>query len=181
MKTALLFLTTGFEEIEALSPVDVLRRACVDVKTVSLEADRTVLSAHHVPVTADLLFEEIEDKEVDALILPGGTERINSHEKLKIKLKQAAQNSNTLLAAICAAPMVFGELGLLQGKKAISYPGYEKYLHGAQLVKQKVVEDGVYITANGPAAAIDFSLKLTERLAGLEHCQEVAKILFAEE
>lgn len=77
--------------------------------------------------------------------------------------------------------MVFGELGLLQGKKATSYPGYEKYLHGAQLVKQKVVEDGVYITANGPAAAIDFSLKLTERLAGLEHCQEVAKILFAEE
>lgn len=181
MKTALLFLTTGFEEIEALSPVDVLRRAGVDVQTVSLEADRTVLGAHHVPVKADLLFEEIENKEVDALILPGGTERINSHEKLKIKLKQAAQNGRTLLAAICAAPMVFGELGLMQGKKATSYPGYEKYLHGAQLIKQKVVEDGAYITANGPAAAIDFGLKLVERLAGLKQRQEVARVLLAEE
>ncbi|MFH4415718.1 MAG: DJ-1 family glyoxalase III [Neisseriaceae bacterium] len=176
MVTVLVFLTTGFEEIEALTPTDILRRAGLKVQLVSLETKKEVLGGHGVLVTADLLFEESKSIEADAYLLPGGTVRIAEHPKLKEKLTEVA-GQGKLLAAICAAPMVFGQLGLLKGKKATCYPGFENYLEGAQLQDDPTVVDGQFVTANGPGAAIQFALVLVEKLAGTEKKQEVIKQL----
>jgi len=177
MKTIFVFLTTGFEEIEALGTVDVLRRAELNVKTVSLTGDKQVMASHGVPVTADLLFEEADFSGVEMLVLPGGTPKFDEHEGMK-KVVLDFANKGENVAAICASPMVFGGLGLLEGKKATCYPGFEKYLKGAILQTDKaVVVDGNIITGRGPGLTIDFALKLVEIIAGQAKSDEVAKQL----
>lgn len=175
MKKALIFLTTGFEEIEALATVDILRRGEVDVKTVSLTDEKTVVGSHAIPVVADVLFSDVDFTAIDMLILPGGTTKINDHEGLKKQVKAFAEADKDI-AAICAAPMVLGGLGLLRGKSATCYPGFEKYLDGANLKTQEaVVIDGKVVTGRGPGLTFDFALQLLEILAGKEKRQEVAK------
>lgn len=175
MKKALIFLTTGFEEIEALATVDILRRGEVDVKTVSLTDEKTVVGSHAIPVVADVLFSDVDFTAIDMLILPGGTTKINDHEGLKKQVKAFA-GADKDIAAICAAPMVLGGLGLLRGKSATCYPGFEKYLDGANLKTQEaVVIDGKVVTGRGPGLTFDFALQLLEILAGKEKRQEVAK------
>ncbi len=175
MKKALIFLTTGFEEIEALATVDILRRGEVDIKIVSLTDQKTVVGSHAIPVVADLLFSEVDFSIVDMLILPGGTPKINDHEGLKQQVKAFAEAEKDV-AAICAAPMVLGGLGLLKGKSATCYPGFEKYLDGATLKTQDaVVVDGKIITGRGPGLTFDFALQLLEVLAGKSKKEEVAK------
>nr|WP_297169008.1 DJ-1 family glyoxalase III [uncultured Dysgonomonas sp.] len=175
MKKALIFLTTGFEEIEALATVDILRRGEVDVKTVSLTDEKTVVGSHAIPVVADVLFSDVDFTAIDMLILPGGTTKINDHEGLKKQVK-AFVEADKDIAAICAAPMVLGGLGLLRGKSATCYPGFEKYLDGANLKTQEaVVIDGKVVTGRGPGLTFDFALQLLEILAGKEKRQEVAK------
>lgn len=174
---ALLFLTDGFEEIEALSTVDILRRADIDVQTVSLTANNVVNGGHQVAVTADLLFEQADFTTADMLIIPGGTTAFDEHDGLKTIVK-AHNDSNKPLAAICAAPMVLGGLGLLEGKKATCYPGFEKYLTGAEVQPgQAVVVDGNLITGRGPGLAIDFALQLVETLAGQDKRQAISEQL----
>lgn len=175
MKKALIFLTEGFEEIEALTTVDILRRGGVDVKTVSLVRTKIVEGGHGVPVVADLIFREAGFTTTDMLILPGGTVKINEHDGLKEQVK-AFYNGGKYIAAICAAPMVFGGLGILKGKKATCYPGFEQYLEGAILETDKavIVEDKV-ITGRGPGLTFDFALQLLEILEGKEKRDEVAK------
>lgn len=177
MKRALIFLTTGFEEIEALATVDILRRGDVDVKTVSLIAEKTVVGSHNVPVIADLMFSEADFSEIDMLILPGGTPKINDHAGLKEKIMEF-YNAGKKVAAICAAPMVFGGLGILKGKEATAYPGFEQYLDGAVLKTQEavVVQENV-ITGRGPGLTFDFALQLLEILQGKAKREEVAKQL----
>lgn len=175
MKTAFVFLITGFEEIEALATVDILRRGDVDVKTVSLTESRTVVASHNVSVIADLLFEEARGTEVDMLILPGGTPAYSEHEGVKTLIEEYNRNKKQI-AAICASPMVFGILGLLKGKKATCYPGFEKYLDGAVLQEgTAVVVDGNITTGHGPGLTIDFALQLLETLEGKTKRDEVAK------
>lgn len=175
MKKALIFLTTGFEEIEALATVDILRRGEVDVKTVSLTDNKTVEGSHAIPVVTDLLFSEADFTAIDMLILPGGTIKINDHDGLKVQIRAFAEAGKDI-AAICAAPMVLGGLGLLKGKSATCYPGFEKYLDGATLQTQDaVVVDGKIITGRGPGLSFDFALQLLEVLAGKEKRNEVAK------
>lgn len=175
MKKALIFLVTGFEEIEALATVDVLRRGGVDIQTVSLTGSKTVEGGHSISVVADCLFEEINSDSVDMLILPGGTVKINDHQGLKdlvLKFNRAQKN----IAAICAAPMVFGGLGILKGKKATCYPSFEKYLDGAVLkTSEAVVVDGNITTGRGPGLTLDFALQLLETLEGRAKRDEVAK------
>lgn len=173
MKT-LVFLTDGFEEIEALTTVDVLRRAEIDVQTVSLTDSAVVTGAHKVPVTADCLFSQAHFDDAELLVIPGGTIKFDEHEGLKNKI-QTQLDQGKPVAAICAAPMVLGGLGLLNGKKATCYPGFEQYLTGAHIQSgAAVVADGNIITGRGPGLALDFALYLVENLLGQEKRAEIA-------
>lgn len=174
MKTIFVFLTTGFEEIEALGTVDILRRAGLEVQTVSLTGDKTVVASHGVAVIADILFEDAQFEKAEMLVIPGGTPAFNNHAGLKKEIK-AFYDKGEKVAAICASPMVLGGLGILNGRKATCYPGFEKYLEGATLETGKaVIVDGNVITGRGPGLTIDFALELVEIVAGTAKRDEVA-------
>lgn len=174
MKTIFVFLTTGFEEIEALGTVDILRRAELNVKTVSLTDNKQVVASHQIPVVADIMFDEVDFSQAELLIIPGGTPKYNDHEGLKKAVLAFAQKGEKV-AAICAAPMVLGGLGILEGKNATCYPGFEQYLKGANLQTEKaVVSDGNITTGRGPGLTIEFALKLVEIVAGKEKSDTVA-------
>lgn len=177
-----LFLADGFEEIEALTIVDVLRRADLQVKTVSVTDSLTVKGAHGISVISDTLFGNCSFDKVKALVLPGGmpgAETLGKHKGLTELLKEY-HNTDTVLAAICAAPMVFGQLGLLKGKKAVAYPGFEPKLEGASIQNDLVVVDGKIVTGKGPAAALPFALKLAEVLASKETANQLRKDMCVE-
>ena len=166
-KLVYVFLTDGFEEIEALTPVDILRRAGLDVLTVSVTKRSMVKGARNIEVKADVLFEDVDFTNADLLLLPGGpgTDSLNAHVGTK-KAVKAHADSGKLTAAICAAPKILGGLGLLDGKSATCYPGVEHNLGNANYFPVPVVEDGAFITANGVGAALEFSLLLVKRLVG---------------
>jgi 4-methyl-5(b-hydroxyethyl)-thiazole monophosphate biosynthesis len=163
-----IFLADGFEEIEAIAPIDIFRRADIDVTTVSISNEKSVRGAHNIAVQADKLFKEVDFSTNDLLYLPGGmpgTRNLDAHEGLKeLFLKQAGENKK--IAAICAAPSILGKLGLLNGKEAICYPGFENQLAGATISKYKIVKSGKIYTAKGAGVAIQFALKLVEELKG---------------
>jgi 4-methyl-5(b-hydroxyethyl)-thiazole monophosphate biosynthesis len=170
-----IYLADGFEEVEALTIVDVLRRAGVTVRLVSIMNELTVTGAHDVAVVADTLFEDADCEHCEMLILPGGgpgSQRLLSHAGLKKALTDFAAKDKPV-AAICAAPMVLARAGLLNGKKAVIYDGMEAGLAGAVYVKENVVQDGNIITSRGPGTAMAFALKLAELLAGQERADKV--------
>lgn len=178
------FLAEGFEEIEALTPVDVLRRAGVDVKTASVTDHKNVTGSHGITVTADLTLDEaakLYGKGVEMIILPGGmpgSKNLDENPVIDELVKKAASDG-TVLAAICAAPMILGKRGLLSGKRAVCYPGFEKYLEGAVLTGGRVEEDGNFITACGMGAALEFALALTKRLKGEDEAERIASSVLA--
>lgn len=175
----LIHLATGFEEIEALTAADLLRRAGKDALLVSVTGDKTVAGAHGIKVEADLLFEEADYSSCEMIVLPGGmpgTKNLAAHSGLCDKIKEF-NRSGRLIAAICAAPMVLGGLGLLEGRKATIYPGMEKHLGGASHEEGKVVTDGNIITSMGPGTAMDFGLALVERLCGKDAAKELREDL----
>lgn len=177
MKKAYLFLATGFEEVEALTVVDILRRGGIDCKTVSVVGDYDVTSSHAVTVRADLLFDEQDLNDAEMLIMPGGipgTPNLKAHMGLD-KLIRQYQADGKFLAAVCAAPTIYGEKGLLEGKNATCYPGLEDGLTGANVKTDKVVCDGQFITSRGMGTCIDFGLTLLEKLTNEETAQDVGK------
>ncbi len=169
------FLATGFEEVEALAPVDILRRGGVEIKTVSVTGDLIVESAHGVGIKADALFEDIDPTDADLLMLPGGlpgATNLNEHEGLRRALvEQNARGGR--IAAICAAPLVLGGLGLLEGRKATCYPGFEKYMTGATYTADLYTTDGNITTGRGPAAVLPYSYALLEQFVGAEAAKQV--------
>lgn len=170
MSKIYLFLADGFETVEALAPVDVMRRAGLEVVTTSIMGRKEVTSAHGVAVVADALFEEVDFTDAAALVLPGGgvgTDNLSAYEPLRALLKEAAA-AGKLLAAICAAPMVLGRTGLLTGCKATCYPGCEGDLFGAVYTAAAVEECGNIITACGPGASFDFGFAIVARFCGSE-------------
>ena len=170
MKKVALFLANGFEEIEALGTVDILRRAQIPVITVSITDDKVVTGAHNVPVTADAIFSETDFKDIEILVLPGGmpgAKHLNEHEGLK-KLIAEYNSKGKQIGAICAAPMVLGGLGILDGKRATTYPGFEPELNGAKVTGENVVVDGNITTGRGPGLVFEFALRLVEQIAGLQ-------------
>lgn len=181
MKKAYLFFATGFEEVEALTVVDILRRGGVDCKTVSVMGDYDVTSSHAVTVRADLLFDEQDLSDADMLIMPGGspgTPNLKAHKGLE-KLILRYKEEGKYLAAVCAAPTIYGEMGLLEGRNATCYPGMEEGLAGANHLTDKVVCDGQFITSRGMGTCIDFGLTLLARLTSEENAEEVAhKIVY---
>jgi len=181
MKQLLLFLAPGFEEIEAITIIDILRRAGLNVSSVSITGDLRVIGAHGIAIEADCLYPEIDFNEADMLILPGGqpgTKNLNVHEGLKAALSNFAKAGKPL-AAICAAPMILGQLGILEGKEATCYPGNEVHLKGATLSKKHVVRDGSVITAAGPGLTIKFALEIVTFFLGEEKAEEISKGLLS--
>lgn len=183
MKAICFFLAEGFEEVEALLPLDILRRGGLDVRTVSVTGDRIVKGAHQVPVVADLLFEDLAADEVEMIVLPGGMPgavNLDAHAGLDVLVRSAAAAGQPM-AAICAAPLVYGKRGLLNGKKATCYPGFESYLEGADCTGRMVETDGNFVTGKGPGAAAEFGFTLLQRLAGADKAAEVKQgMLWAE-
>ena len=160
------FLAPGFEEIEALAVVDVLRRAELEVLTVGVGED-FVIGSHQIPVAADIHEKYLVlDEKVEAIVLPGGmpgTLNLEKSANVQKAINWAVEN-NKLICAICAAPSILGHKGLLDGKNATCFPGFEEELFGATISKDFVVKDGNIITAKGMGSAIEFGLQIAEVL-----------------
>ena len=174
MKTAAIFLINGFEETEALTTVDILRRGGVVATTVSLMSGQEVISKNKIPVKADAMFDAVKNEKFDMLVLPGGTLTIKDHEGLQELIKKYHAEGK-LIGAICAAPAALGRAGVLAGKTAVCYPGLESNLTGARIGTHIVETDGNITTAKGPAVTPFFALKLLEILEGKAMADEVAE------
>jgi len=172
MAKAALFLIDGYEETEAFTTVDVLRRGEVDVTTISLTGREMVNGKHGVQARADALFENACGEAYDMLVIPGGTIDYMNHEGL-LELVKRYDKEKKHVAAICAAPAVFGKAGILHGKRAVCYPSMESYLTGAVIGKGIVETDGHITTSKGPATAVFFALSLVEILKGKDVAQKV--------
>ena len=166
-----IFLDNGFEEIEAITTIDLLRRANVALTTVSVVGQDWVMGAHNSPVKADTLIEKTDFADAEMLILPGGATKLHECQAL-CDLLVAHNQADKMIAAICAAPSVLGRLGILQGKQATCYPGFEAYL-GESYIDGLVVESKNIITAKGPGLSSDFAFCLVEKLAGSEIADQV--------
>lgn len=177
MSKVYVFLAEGFEEIEGLTVVDLLRRAKIETEMVSIMETKQVKGSHGIEVTADSMFADQTYADAELLVLPGGmpgTLNLGNHEGLcEILKKHYAEDKK--IAAICAAPSVFGQLGFLNGRIATCYPGFESKLEGAIVCATKVAVDGNVTTAKGMGAAIDFSLKLIEQLLNKETADEISR------
>lgn len=169
-----IFLAEGFEEIEALAPADILRRAELEVKLVGVTGS-TVTGSHGISVKADITCAEVTTEDIDMVVLPGGMPGTLNLEKDPI-VRACAEycvKNNKLLGAICAAPSILGHMGLLNGKKATCFPGFEGELKGAQVTDDRVVVDGSIITARGAGASLEFGLKLAELVASREKAEKL--------
>ncbi len=170
------FLADGFEEIEALAPVDVLRRAGITVNTVGVNG-KTVIGSHGIPVVCDITIDKATLEGLEGVVLPGGmpgTLNLENNDRVQGFIDYAADN-NLLLAAICAAPSILGHKGLLNGKKAISFPGFEKDLEGAEIINTPAVRDRNIITGWGAGGSFDFAYALLGALKGEDISNELAK------
>jgi 4-methyl-5(b-hydroxyethyl)-thiazole monophosphate biosynthesis len=178
MSNAFVFLAEGFEEIEALTAVDVLRRAGIDVKTVSITSALQVKGAHGVTVNADLLYDNTLFSSPDWLVLPGGmpgATNLYEFAPLQGLLKRQATSESGKIAAICAAPaVVLGRLGLLEGEKATCYPGFEELMAGAVVEDKPVVVSGKFVLGNGPSNAMIWALTIVKEDMGLQEAEKVA-------
>ncbi len=177
MRKVAVLLADGFEEIEALTVVDILRRASIYVDTVSVTEEPYVSGAHGIKVQTEDLFDEVNFVKFDMIVLPGGqpgTSNLFDHQGVKRTIKDFVLTGK-YVAAICAAPGILGRMGLLKDRRAVCYPSVEDKMDGAKLEKIPVVQDGNIITSRGMGTAIDFALKLTEILADKEKADEIAK------
>ncbi len=176
-----LFLADGFEEIEALCPLDLLRRANLEVTTVGVTG-KTVIGAHGIAVTADIAETEFTPADLSMIILPGGmpgTKNLDASLAVHRALDFAVANKKPI-AAICAAPMILGKRGLLRGKHATCFPGFEEYLDGAALSEKSVVRDGDIVTAKGMGVALPFGLALVEYFCGKDAADALKAAVMAE-
>ncbi|WP_132995950.1 DJ-1 family glyoxalase III [Sporanaerobacter acetigenes] len=178
MKKVLVLLAEGFEEVEALTIVDYLKRKDVLCETCSITGEKMVVGAHKIRVEADKVLAEIKNIDnYQALIIPGGLPGATNlrDNPIVIRLVQAFNHEEKILAAICAGPIVLEKAGVLKEKKVTSYPGFEGELKESTYLEDIVVQDGNIITARGPAVAVYFVLKILENLAGKEKSNELKK------
>jgi 4-methyl-5(b-hydroxyethyl)-thiazole monophosphate biosynthesis len=182
MKRVFIHLANGFEEVEAITPVDVLRRAGCEVTLVSVTGKREVTSARGLAVQSDRLFEDMDYSQADVILFPGGqpgSDNLTKHEGLK-KLIPEFHRQGKMIAAICAAPMVLANAEILEGKRVTCFPGTESRLKGAICTGNAVEIDGNIITGKAAGAAMTFSLALTELLVGKSKADELKKIMYVE-
>lgn len=172
-----IFLADGFEEMEAIAPIDILRRGGADIKTVSVTEDKKVLGAHGIEVICDLSSSETDWEGLEGVILPGGMPGTLNLEKSPLvqEYLDFANSKGLLMGAICAAPSILGHKGLLKGKKATCFKGFEKDLEGAIVLADKVVRDNNIITSCGAGAAYDFGFMLLDYIKGnSENSKEIS-------
>lgn len=175
MKVAVYF-ATGYEEVEALSVVDVLRRGGVEVSMVGVTG-KTVASARQISINMDQTIDEVDHSQIDMMVLPGGLPGVDNLKvsETLVKHLKAFKEEGKWLAAICAGPSVLGELGLLQGEKATCFPGFEDKLLGAEVVNERAVVSNHVITGKGAGAALEFALTILSVIKGKEAADKVAK------
>ena len=172
------FLTNGFETVEALAVIDILRRAKVDVETVSITGNLEVKSAQNIIVHADKLFSEVDLEQSDVLFLPGGPGHKSYMECPELLDAIKSHNAKgKRIAAICAAPSILGRVGILSGRKAMCFPGFEEYLQGARIVDapERVVTDGNITTSRGMGTSVDLGLELVKLLCGQDVADSLGK------
>lgn len=177
MKQIAIFLAEGFEEIEGLTVVDILRRAGLTIDMVSITGSVKVTGSHGIEITADKTISATDFTTLDMIVLPGGmpgTKNLESCESLMKQVDTFAKEEK-YLAAICAAPSIYGHRGLLSGKRACCYPGFESHLTGAKVTAAEVSVDGHMITSRGMGTAIPFALAIVETFCGKEKAEELAK------
>lgn len=177
----LVHFAEGFEEIEALATVDILRRAEIVTLMVSVTKRLEVKGAHNISVITDVLFEDVSYNEAQMIVLPGGvpgTINLDKHIDLKHQIKEFSKNKR--VAAVCAAPLILGKMNLLIGKKAVCYPGNEKYLKGAEIMDSPAVTDGNITTGRGAGPAMKFALEIVRVLRGEEISRQVAQKMLIE-
>jgi 4-methyl-5(b-hydroxyethyl)-thiazole monophosphate biosynthesis len=176
MPKAAVFLINGFEEIEAVTIIDVLRRGQVQVDLVSLESGLDIISKHNLKITAEMIFSDFVPENYDILVIPGGTISYLDHSDFMNMIAIRGKDKQKI-AAICAAPVILGRLGLLKGRKAVCFTGLENELTGAIIPQEpvKVVTDGNITTSRGPGTALPFALELLSILSGLEVSAKVAR------
>ena len=170
------FLADGLEEVECLAVVDVLRRSGVEVTPVSVTGDRKVTGSHGIELGTDALFEDVNPDVADVLFLPGGmpgTNNLKAHKGLRAAV-ECANKQGRRIAAICAAPSILGSMGLLKGRTATCYPGFEDQLTGVSYTSQGVVTDGNITTGRGLGFALDMGLELIRLLQGPQQAQKIA-------
>lgn len=181
MSKVYMLLADGFEEIEALTPVDVLRRDGIEVITVSVMGRNTVDGAHGITIATDMVLDKKTIGTVldgDMLLLPGGPgHKVLAESEAVQEIINDYNKNEKKLAAICAAPSIFGRMGLLDGKKATCFPGFEEYMKGAELVEASVVTDGRFTTAKGMGVSLPFALELVKVLDSGANASELAKKL----
>lgn len=181
MKKIAVFFAEGYEEIEALTVVDMCRRAEIDTKMVSVTDSLTVIGAHGIPVLMDKMLEDVDFEALDMIVLPGGMPGTINLEKTPMLMEQVKAFADTgkYVAAICAAPSVFGHLGILKDKTACCFPGFEEELDGANVSFNSCEVDGNVITARGMGCAIDFSVEIINALLDGAKGDEIAsKIVY---
>jgi len=173
-KNVIVFLADGFEEVEALTVVDLLRRAGMDVRTASVMENRGVLGSHHIFVRADIMAADADYAAADLVVLPGGsvgTENLGKSDIVKEQARIFAAEKH--VAAICAAPTVLAGLGLLEGKKAVCYPGLENRMDGAVMQDAPAATDGNIITGRSAGGAIPFALEIIRQLLSEEDMKKI--------
>jgi protein deglycase len=169
-------LANGFEEMEALVPVDVWRRAGFEVTMMSISEELIVTGSHQISVLADSLFNKTKAEEADMIFLPGGmpgAKNLSQHIELR-KLINTFHEKEKVLAAICAAPLVFGQNNILVNRRATCFPGFEDQLLGANVTQKTIETDGHIITAKGAGVAFDFALAIVSRFKGEEEARDIA-------
>lgn len=177
MKKAGIFFATGYEEIEALTVVDLLRRAEIEIVCVSIDNEKFVKGSHNISVEMDMGIDELDFDTLDIIVCPGGmpgTKNLEACKKLTDKIKEF-YDSYKFIAAICAAPMIFGHMGILDAKKACIYPGMEEELIGAEVVYDSVSKADNVITSRGMGTAIDFGLEIIAALKDRDTADELAE------
>lgn len=178
MKMVYVILADGFEEIEAIEPIDIMRRAGLDVKTVSIMDGKTVKGAHGINVEADITMSEVNESDMELLMLPGGMghQLLDASNAVHALINHAVVHG-TYIAAICAAPSILGKKQLLMGRRATCYPGFEQYCYGAEMTGEKCVRDGNIITGRGPGAAAEFGFTLVELLADKHAASDLKDVM----
>lgn len=176
MSKIAVFFGTGYEEIEALTVVDILRRAGVETTMVSVTDERSVTGSHSISVAMDAVLSELDFNSLDVIVLPGGMPGTTNLEACEALMAQvdAFMAENKIVAAICAAPSILGHRGHLQGRKACSFPNFESHLEGAEVMDEPAVIDGNVVTGRGMGAAVPFALAILEKLQGKEAAQKMA-------
>ncbi|MDO5569945.1 MAG: DJ-1/PfpI family protein [Bacteroidales bacterium] len=175
MKKVYIFIAPHFEETEAIGTIDVLRRAGIDVESVSISNEKVVESSHGVKIITDKTFNECDFNQGNMIILPGGmpgTRNLQNDKNLEALIAKYNKEGK-YLAAICAAPLVYGQMDLLNGKEAVCYPGFEDELKGAVIKKDAVAVSSNFITSRGAGTVFDFALKLVEILKSKDEAEKV--------